>query len=84
MNEQYQKGMGTTSGGLQLLSDHARTALDKMERRAGGRSDTPGSAAPQISPAARGNATATALINRVLQSGDQAKIDELRQLGWLQ
>ena len=82
MEDQYRKGMGTTSQGLQLLTPHARDALDVMERRASGAPTT--SAQPQLSPAARANPTAAAMVTRVLKSGDAAKIDELRRLGWLQ
>jgi hypothetical protein len=36
MEDQYQKGMGTTADGLRLLTAHARESLDKMGKRAGG------------------------------------------------
>jgi hypothetical protein len=83
MGEQYRQGMGTTAQPLQLVTPGARSALDTMEQRATGMAVSKESA-PQLAPAARGNSTATALINRVLQSGDKTKIEELRRLGWLQ
>jgi hypothetical protein len=43
LTDQYQKGMGTTAQGLQLLTPHARDALDKMEQRAGGTTKASGS-----------------------------------------
>lgn len=82
MGEQYRQGMGTTAQPLQLVTPGARTALDKMEQRATGQPVS--SATPQLTPAAKNNATASALVSRVLKSGDQVKIDELRRLGWLQ
>jgi hypothetical protein len=87
MNEQYTKGMGTAGGGLNLLSPQSRSVLNRLEQKVGGTPDRTADAAnapPQISPSAKGNATATALISRILKSGDQSKINELRQLGWLQ
>jgi hypothetical protein len=59
LNDQYGKGMGTTSGGLNLLSPHSAEVLKRIKKRAGietGDSDTAGATgqAPSSQPSATG------------------------------
>jgi hypothetical protein len=55
--------------------------MDKLTAIVGGSSQS--TAAPALAPKAQSNKTAQVMIEKVLKSGDQAKIQELRQLGWI-
>ncbi len=55
--------------------------MDKLEAIVGGAPQS--QSAPTLSPKAQGNKTAQVMIQNVLKSGDAAKIQELRTLGWI-
>jgi hypothetical protein len=92
LGDQYNKGMGTTADGLQLLSPKAQSAYNALSGRtnaapsdsAPAKTSEAPSAAPQLAPAAAQNKTAQWALQQAIKNGDQDAIAKLRAKGYVQ
>ena len=88
LNDQYTKGMGTTAGGLDLLTPKSQQVLDKIQGRSSGQtssdSSTPSASAPQLTAQGQQNKTVQFVLQEAIKRGDKATIDTLRSKGYVQ